>query len=151
MTAGLRDLYQQVIVDHSKQPRNFRRMTGADRSAEGFNPLCGDRVTVYLQLDGDLIRDISFHGSGCSIFTASASLLTEGLRGKNLSEAGLLFEDFHRLVTGANGNHGGRLGKLAAFAGVADYPMRVKCATLPWHALRSAIQGKDEIATTEQP
>ena len=132
------DLYQQVIVDHSKRPRNFRLLEGADRKVEGYNPLCGDRVTIYLKMDGDLVKDISFQGAGCAISTASASLLTESLKGKTLAQAEALFESFHDLVTGLEPDQA-PLGKLAVFSGVCDYPTRVKCATLPWHTLRAAL------------
>jgi nitrogen fixation NifU-like protein len=152
MSTDLRDLYQEVILDHSKRPRNFHAMPGADRKAEGYNPLCGDRETVFLDLDGDVLKDVSFQGAGCAISTASASMMTEALRGKSLEETRRLFERFHALVTGApdggGSTRGGadtagggalELGKLAAFAGVGEYPMRVKCATLAWHALQSAL------------
>lgn len=132
------DLYQQVIVDHSKRPRNFRLLEGADRKVEGYNPLCGDRVTIYLKMEGDLVKDISFQGAGCAISTASASLLTESLKGKTLAQAEALFESFHDLVTGLQPDKA-PLGKLAVFSGVCDYPTRVKCATLPWHTLRAAL------------
>jgi nitrogen fixation NifU-like protein len=132
------DLYQQVIVDHSKRPRNFRTLEGADRKVEGYNPLCGDRVTIYVKMDGEVVKDISFQGAGCAISTASASLLTESLKGKTLAQAEALFRSFHDLVTGLHPETG-PLGKLAVFSGVCDYPTRVKCATLPWHTLRAAL------------
>ena len=137
----LRDLYQDVILDHNRRPRNFGELPGANRRAEGHNPLCGDRVAVLVEVDpaGDRIRDIAFQGSGCAISTASASLMTEALKGKSLDEARELFRHFHALVTrGATEDLAG-LGKLAAFAGVSEFPMRVKCATLAWHALQSAL------------
>lgn len=144
MSSDLQDLYQQVIVDHSKKPRNFRVIQDA-RKVEGYNPLCGDRVTVYVKLDGERIADVSFQGAGCAISTASASLLTESLRGKTMSEAESLFAAFHDLVTGLQPRHEvPRLGKLEAFSGVCDYPTRVKCATLAWHTLRAALKGEAE-------
>ena len=148
----LRSLYQEVILDHSKKPRNFRALEGTARHAEGYNPLCGDRVTIYVKLEDDKISDISFQGSGCAISTSSASLLTETLKGKTLAEADALFERFHALVTGkGNGDKAGAvpLGKLAVFSGVAEFPVRVKCATLAWHTLRTALEGKEETVTTE--
>lgn len=150
--SDLRGLYQEVILDHSKKPRNFRTLEGAHRHAEGYNPLCGDRITLYVKLEGDRISDISFQGSGCAISTSSASLLTETLKGKTLAEVDALFERFHALVTGeGNGDKPGAvpLGKLEVFSGVAEFPVRVKCATLAWHTLRSALEGKDETVTTE--
>ena len=150
--ADLRGLYQEVILDHSKKPRNYRVLEGADHHAEGYNPLCGDRVTIYVKLENDRISDISFQGSGCAISTSSASLLTETLKGKTIEEADALFEKFHALVTGeANGSHAGDvpLGKLAVFSGVAEFPLRVKCATLAWHTLRSALHEGHGRVTTE--
>jgi nitrogen fixation protein NifU and related proteins len=150
--ADLRGLYQEVILDHSKRPRNFRALEGAAYHAEGYNPLCGDRITIYVKLDRDRISDISFQGSGCAISTSSASLLTETLKGRTRAEADALFERFHALVTGqANSDQPGAapLGKLAVFSGVAEFPVRVKCATLAWHTLRSALEGEEKIVTTE--
>ncbi|HEX2642172.1 MAG TPA: SUF system NifU family Fe-S cluster assembly protein [Thermoanaerobaculia bacterium] len=137
----LRDLYQDVILDHNRRPRNFGELPGANRRAEGHNPLCGDRVAVFVEVDaaGDRIRDIAFQGSGCAISTASASLMTEALKGKSLAEARELFHHFHALVTRGVEGDIASLGKLAAFAGVSEFPMRVKCATLAWHALQSAL------------
>jgi nitrogen fixation protein NifU and related proteins len=147
----LRDLYQEVILEHSKAPRNFRVMKDANHHAEGFNPLCGDRLTVYLDLEGDAIRDISFQGSGCAISKASASMMTQSVKGKSKKEADALFDNFRRLVTGQlnSGAEPSELGKLAAFSGVSEYPVRVKCATLPWHTLRAALHGKHEAVSTE--
>lgn len=148
----LRALYQEVILDHSKKPRNYRVMEGADHQAEGYNPLCGDRVTLYVKLENRRISDLSFQGSGCAISTSSASLLTETLKGKTLDEADAMFEKFHALVTGeAEGSHDGgqSLGKLAVFSGVAEFPLRVKCATLVWHTLRSALKGEKLTVSTE--
>ena len=150
MSTDLGDLYRQVIVDHSKRPRNFRILDDATRKVEGHNPLCGDNLTLYLKLDGDVVKDVSFMGSGCAISTASASLLTESMKGKTLAEAEELFESFHDLVTGLEPpTEGAKLGKLAVFSGVCDYPTRVKCATLAWHTLRAALKGGAEDVSTE--
>src|SRR5919204_6150754 len=145
--ADLRELYQDVILEHSKSPRNYRELPGANHKAEGYNPLCGDHFTLYLKLDGDVIRDITFQGSGCAISKASASMMTQSLKGKTREEAEKLFEHFHSLVTGKNGNQG-ELGKLAVFSGVSEFPVRVKCATLAWHALHAALEGKEEAVST---
>jgi nitrogen fixation NifU-like protein len=146
--SDLRDLYQEVILDHNRRPRNFGPLPAANRRAEGHNPLCGDRVTVYLDVEGGRIRDVSFEGAGCAISTASASLMTEALKGLSLEEARTLFHGFHELVT--KGDEGEDLGKLAVFTGVREYPMRVKCATLAWHTLMAALDAKDQPVTTEQ-
>jgi nitrogen fixation protein NifU and related proteins len=148
--ADLRELYQEVILEHSKAPRNYREMETANHTAEGYNPLCGDHFTVYLNLDGDSIRDISFQGSGCAISKASASMMTQSLKGKTMAEAETLFDQFHKLVAGqpANGNRA-ELGKLAVFSGVSQFPVRVKCAILAWHALHAAMRGKQETVSTE--
>ena len=147
--ADLEGLYQDVILDHCKRPRNFRVIEGAEQT-QGYNPLCGDRVTIYVKMDGDRIGDIGFEGSGCAISTASASILTETLKGKTRGEAEALFDVFHGLVTGkAPGNGKAKLGKLAVFSGVSEFPARVKCATLAWHTLMSALSGSREVATTE--
>jgi nitrogen fixation NifU-like protein len=149
--ADLHDLYQEMILGHSKHPHNRRAMAEATHTAQGFNPLCGDKVTLYVKLDGDRIADVSFEGSGCAISTASASLLTDTVKGKTIAEADTLFEGFHDLVTGKaplNGR-GPDLGKLAVFSGVSEFPVRVKCATLVWHTLRNALGGKKETVTTE--
>jgi nitrogen fixation NifU-like protein len=148
----LGDLYQEVILDHNRRPRNFHKMGEASRHAEGFNPLCGDRLTVYLELEGDVVRDVSFEGSGCAISKASASLMTESVKGRTLRSAETLFKSFHELVTGeAEGTSTtpNDLGKLVVFSGVRDFPVRVKCATLAWHTLRAALENRQEIATTE--
>lgn len=151
MSSELTDLYQQVIVDHAKRPRNFRILSGANRKVDGYNPLCGDKVTIYVQVEDGVVRDISFQGSGCAISTASASLLTEALKGKTLKDAEALFESFHELVTGLQPAHDEPgLGKLAAFSGVCDYPTRVKCATLAWHALHAALEGDKPVVSTEE-
>ncbi len=146
----LRELYQEVILDHSKKPRNKRRPETVYRKAEGHNPLCGDRVTVYVSVEDGEIRDVSFEGSGCAISTASASMMTEILRGKSVARARAIFERFHDLVTGRGDRpRDDELGKLAVFAGVRDFPIRVKCATLPWHTVRAALDTEDETVTTE--
>ena len=152
----LRDLYQQVILDHNKRPCNFRVMDDCHHTAEGFNPLCGDRVTMYLKLDSDVVTDISFQGTGCAISTASASMLTEALKGKSRAHAEAVFKRFHKMVTrdGTGGDDASLiddplLGKLAVFGGVCEFPMRVKCATLAWHTLTAALKGADETVTTE--
>jgi SUF system NifU family Fe-S assembly protein len=144
----LRDLYQEVILDHSKRPRNRRELSGANRTAEGFNPLCGDEARVYLLLEDGVIRDASFVGKGCSISTAAASLMTEAVKGKTVAAAEALFESFHALVTGAPSG-GADLGKLTAFSGVSEFPVRVKCASLPWHTLKAAIHGETAPVSTE--
>lgn len=167
----LRDLYQEVILEHSKTPRNYRQLASANRKAEGFNPLCGDHFTVYLDVQDGSIRDIAFQGSGCAISKASASMMTQSLKGKTTAEAEKLFAQFHKLVTGEarkNGNAKGgsasevgaqgdsanegsakELGKLAVFSGVSEYPARVKCATLAWHALHAALEGQQHPVSTE--
>ena len=146
----LRDLYQEVILDHNKRPRNFGELEGADRHADGYNPLCGDRLAVYVNLDGDVITDVSFLGSGCAISKASASLMTDAVKGKTLGEAQQLFEQFHRMVTESETSVDiGPLGKLAVLAGVRDYPTRVKCASLAWHTLRAAFDDMHKPVSTE--
>lgn len=147
----LRELYQEVILEHSKAPRNYRSLDGANHKAEGYNPLCGDRFTVYLDMDGDEIQDIGFQGSGCAISKASASMMTQSLKGKTKEEAKHLFQQFHELVTGKDSGEskGADLGKLAVFSGVSEFPMRVKCATLAWHTLQAALDGKAEAVSTE--
>ena len=150
--ADLRELYQEVILDHSKRPRNFRKMEAADRKAEGFNPLCGDRVTVFVQMEDGRVKDISFLGSGCAISTASASMMTERMKGKTTDEAEAIFGLFHGLLTGQVHDQAGagpELGKLAVFSGVRDFPIRVKCATLAWHTLHAALEGKQQPVSTE--
>lgn len=152
MQQELRELYQQVILDHNKAPRNFRKIDNATNSAEGHNPLCGDNVTVYLIIDeNNVIKDISFQGSGCAISKASASLMTSMLKGKTVEEAEKLFHKFHDLVTDKLGDSFSieEFGKLAVFAGVREFPARVKCASLAWHTLMEALHGKKEIVSTE--
>lgn len=146
----LRDLYQEVILEHSKAPRNYRQPAAANQRAEGFNPLCGDHFTVYLDIEGDSIRDVGFQGSGCAISKASASMMTQAVKGKSKAEAAKLFDTFHKLVTTGetNGNQGD-LGKLAVFSGVSEFPVRVKCATLAWHTLQAALEGKQDPVSTE--
>jgi nitrogen fixation NifU-like protein len=146
----LRDLYQEVILDHNKRPRNFGALAGANRSAEGHNPLCGDRVTVHLEVDGaGRIQGISFEGAGCAISTASASLMTDAIKGRTTEEARELFQGFHKLLTTGEGAGAPELGKLAVFTGVREYPMRVKCATLAWHTLQAALDQQDRPVSTE--
>ena len=146
----LKDLYQEVIVDHNRNPRNFGKLDPAGRTLEGFNPLCGDRLTLYLNQDGNRISDIKFNGSGCAISIASASLMTEGVMGKSVQEAGTVFADFHELLTASDLDIDmTRMGKLAVLAGVREYPSRVKCATLCWHTLRALLDGDDAPVSTE--
>jgi nitrogen fixation NifU-like protein len=146
----LRDLYQEVILDHSKHPRNFRELQDASNRAKGNNPLCGDKLDVYVKVEDGVIVDVSFQGSGCAISTASASMMTESLKGKNEKELQELFEHFHNVVTGnAQEGEAEKLGKLAVFAGVQEFPVRVKCATLAWHTIRAALEDQDESVSTE--
>jgi nitrogen fixation NifU-like protein len=145
----LRELYQELILEHSKAPRNYRELAGADRKAEGYNPLCGDHFTVYVRTEGDSIQDISFQGSGCAISKASASMMTQMVKGKTKEQAKELFRHFHRTVTGTKNGDGHDLGKLTVFAGVAEFPTRVKCATLAWHTLEAALEGKQDPVSTE--
>ena len=145
----VRDLYQELIVEHSRKPRNFGKLEGAELTATGYNPLCGDKVTVYLTLDGDRVQDIRWEGSGCAISTASASLMTERSKSKPRAETDALFEIFHKLVTGGEvgEEETAQLGKLAVFSGVKEFPVRVKCATLAWHTLRAALEGTKMVTT----
>lgn len=148
--SDLRDLYQEVILDHNRSPRNFGRLDGADLSADGHNPLCGDRLSVTVKLNGDRVSDVRFEGAGCAISKASASLMTEGVKGRTLDELPKLFDRFHRLVTDRTAPvDDAELGKLAVFAGVRDYPARVKCAVLAWHTLRAALDEGSEVVSTE--
>ncbi|HEV2418343.1 MAG TPA: SUF system NifU family Fe-S cluster assembly protein [Terriglobia bacterium] len=149
--ADLRDLYQEVVVDHSKRPRNFRKMEGPHVTAQGYNPLCGDRVAVHVKLENGHLSDVSFEGSGCAISTASASIMTEAVKGKTAAEAEALFQSFHDLATKGETENAGAppLGKLEVFSKVSDYPARVKCATLVWHTLHSALQGGEGVISTE--
>jgi nitrogen fixation NifU-like protein len=147
MTSELRDLYQQVILDHNRKPRNFRTLANPSRAAEGYNPLCGDRLTVELTLEGEVIRDIGFQGSGCAISKASASMMTADLKGKTVTEAEEAFERFRAMLTECGPD--AELGKLGVFAGVRVFPSRIKCATLAWHSVHAALAGKAEPVTTE--
>lgn len=150
--SDLSDLYQELILDHNKRPRNRRKLDGAPRHAEGYNPLCGDRVTVYVNVADEVIKDISFEGSGCAISTASASLMTESLKGRTLRDARALFEKFHGMVTREStrvGENGPPLGKLEVFSGIRRYPARVKCATLAWHTVNAALENRDQVVSTE--
>ena len=148
MSAELQDLYQEVILDHNRQPRNFRVLDGG-RKAEGVNPLCGDRLTVYVRVENGVIADVSFRGSGCAISKASASLMTESVKGKSVAEANALFARFQRMITAPQDNPVEPLGKLNALAGVRQFPVRVKCASLAWHTLHAAIATPDEVVSTE--
>ena len=145
----LRELYQELILEHSKKPRNYRVLDTANHKAEGFNPLCGDHFTVYVDVKDGAIQDVGFQGSGCAISKASASMMTQMLKGKTEAEAEDIFTRFHDLVTGHAGGDEQDLGKLAVFAGVSEFPLRVKCATLAWHALRAALRGEEQSVSTE--
>jgi nitrogen fixation NifU-like protein len=147
--SDLSDLYQEVILDHGRKPRNFRAMPDATATAEGLNPLCGDHYHVFLRMDGDRIADVSFQGSGCAISKASASLMSQVLKGKSAADAEDLFQRFHKMVVEGDAAQADGLGKLAVLKGVADFPTRVKCASLAWHALHSALHGDQKPATTE--
>jgi nitrogen fixation protein NifU and related proteins len=150
MSSELGDLYQEVILDHNRQPRNFGDPPSGSRRADGHNPLCGDRVTVSVVLDGDVLKDVRFQGSGCAISKASASMMTESLKGKTRAQAEDLFQSFHRLLTeDGTAADPAVLGKLVVFSGVREFPVRVKCATLAWHTLRAALDNARDIATTE--
>lgn len=149
--SDLRELYQEVILDHNKNPRNFHKLENANHHAEGYNPLCGDKLTVYLKMEGDKISDASFEGSGCAISQASASLMTSYLKGKSTQEALEVFDKFHHMVTeDPEGSPEPSLGKLAVFAGVREFPTRVKCATLAWHTLKSALGSGQKVSTEEE-
>ncbi|WNG14554.1 Fe-S cluster assembly sulfur transfer protein SufU [Cystobacter fuscus] len=150
MSSELQDLYQEMVLEHGKRPRNFREVEGANRRADGYNPLCGDQLTVTLRMDGDVIRDVGFVGQGCAISRASASLMTGAVKELSRADAERLFELVHRLVTeGPEGLDLEALGKLAVLSGVSEFPSRVKCASLAWHALRAALEGKDASVSTE--
>ncbi len=151
MDSELRELYQQVILDHNKSPRNFRVIENANHYSEGFNPLCGDRIDVYLDVENGIVKDISFQGRGCAISKASASLMSSMVKGKTVEEAEKLFEKFHDLITGKLDDDPDikELGKLAVFAGVRDFPARVKCASLAWHTMINALKEENDIVTTE--
>jgi nitrogen fixation NifU-like protein len=145
----LSELYQQVILDHNKKPRNFRVMEAANRKAEGYNPLCGDQLTVYMDLEGDTVKDVSFEGSGCAISKAAASMMTQAVKGKSRAEAETLFNEFHRMVTGELNEEmePNQLGRLTIFSGVREFPARVKCATLSWHTMHAALKGEELVST----
>ncbi len=148
--SDLRALYQEIILEHNKSPRNFRKLEGANRVVEGFNPLCGDHYILYFKLEGETIVDVAFQGSGCAISKASASVMTTLLKGKSIEEAKGLFAKFHDLVTGALTDISfDSLGKLAAFSGVSEFPARVKCASLAWHSMRNALEARTETVSTE--
>lgn len=151
MLDQIRDLYQEVVFDHNRNPRNFRVMEDATRKIEGFNPLCGDKITLYVKVNDGVIEDVSFQGSGCAISTASASLMTEIVKGKTEDEAQHLFDIFHRITTGKNDEAVNLedIGKLAVLAGVRAYPARVKCATLAWHSLQAALKSESDTVSTE--
>jgi nitrogen fixation NifU-like protein len=143
----LSDLYQEVILDHNRRPRNFHALAGASHSAEGYNPLCGDRLTLYLKVDRDTIEDVSFEGAGCAISKASASMMTDALKGRSVAEANALFDRFHRMVTTPPSEPVEDMGKLSSFAGVREFPVRVKCASLAWHTLKAALSNKHSTST----
>ena len=145
----LSELYQQVILDHNKKPRNFHKLENGNRSAEGYNPLCGDHLQVYLRVEDDQVKDVSFEGSGCAISKASASMMTQAVKGKTKAEAEMLFNEFHRMAMGEldEDNEPNHLGKLTIFAGVREFPARVKCATLSWHTMRAALEGEGHTTT----
>jgi nitrogen fixation NifU-like protein len=146
--SDLRDLYQQVILDHNRKPRNFRTVADANRTAEGYNPLCGDRITLELTVEDGVVKDAAFQGSGCAISKAAASLMTASVIGKREAEVEALFHRVHAMLTGANGADA-EVGKLAVFAGVREFPSRIKCATLAWHTLQAALSGAAEPVSTE--
>lgn len=148
--SDLKALYQEIILDHNRNPRNFKKMEDASCSVDGYNPLCGDHYTIFLKLDNGVIKEISFQGSGCAISKASASVMSTVLKGKTRAEAEALFENFHHLVRGENKNENAEeFGKLAAFAGVSEFPARVKCAILPWHTMKNALEDKKDVVSTE--
>jgi nitrogen fixation NifU-like protein len=143
----LSDLYQEVILDHNRRPRNFHALAGASHSAEGYNPLCGDRLTLYLKVNGHTIEDVSFEGAGCAISKASASMMTDALKGRSVAEANALFDRFHRMVTTPPSEPVEDMGKLSSFAGVREFPVRVKCASLAWHTLKAALSNEQRTST----
>ena len=143
----LSDLYQEVILDHNRRPRNFHAIAGASHTAEGYNPLCGDRLTLYLQVTGDTITDLSFEGAGCAISKASASMMTDALKGRTVAEADALFARFHQMVTTPPDQPVEDMGKLSSLAGVREFPVRVKCASLAWHTLKAAMAQKPRVST----
>jgi nitrogen fixation protein NifU and related proteins len=145
----LSELYQQVILDHNKKPRNFRKLEAANHTAEGYNPLCGDQLTIYLNLEDDLVKEVGFEGSGCAISKASASMMTQAVKGKSKEQAENLFNEFHSMVMGELDEEAqeNSLGNLKIFAGVREFPVRVKCATLPWHTMHAALNKEDQVST----
>jgi nitrogen fixation NifU-like protein len=144
----LSELYQQVILDHNKKPRNFRKPEVFNRSAQGHNPLCGDQLIVYLQLEDGTVADVAFEGSGCAISKAAASMMTQALKGKTTDQTNRLFQEFHQMVTGDSEKDAGEsLGNLRIFAGVREFPVRVKCATLPWHTFKAALENQEVVST----
>jgi nitrogen fixation protein NifU and related proteins len=145
----LSELYQQVILDHNKKPRNFRKLENANHTAEGYNPLCGDHLTIYVNVAGDEVQEIAFEGSGCAISKAAASMMTQAVKGKSREQAEALFKEFHSMVTGEldEETEENKLGNLKIFAGVRDFPVRVKCATLPWHTMQAALNKQDRVST----
>ena len=145
----LSELYQQVILDHNKKPRNFRKLETANHSAEGYNPLCGDQLTIYLNLEGDTVKEVAFEGSGCAISKAAASMMTQAVKGKSKEQAEELFQEFHSMVMGElnEETEENKLGNLKIFAGVREFPVRVKCATLPWHTLHAALNKENQVST----
>jgi nitrogen fixation protein NifU and related proteins len=145
--SDLADLYQEVILDHNRRPRNFRALPGASHSAEGYNPLCGDRLTLYLKVAGGTIEDVSFEGAGCAISKASASMMTDAIKGRSVAEANLLFDRFHRMVTTPPDQRVEDMGKLSSLAGVREFPIRVKCASLAWHTFKAALQNERKAST----
>lgn len=149
MISDLRELYQEVIIDHSKKPRNFLKLSKVTHKAEGFNPLCGDEIAIYLEMEGDVVKDVSFQGSGCAISTASASMMTESLKGKKRTEIEDMFHHFHEMVTSSSDPCIECLGKLCVFRGVCEFPGRVKCASLCWHTLMNAVKNNNKTALTE--
>ena len=150
ISSDLRELYQEVIIDHSKNPRNFRVLEQANHTAEGFNPLCGDRLKLYLLVEGNQIKEITFQGSGCAISKASASMMTSAIKGKSTKEAQEIFQEFHQMLSGKNQNQNSKFGKLSVFSGVSEFPVRVKCATLAWHTLRAGLETDGKVVSTEE-
>lgn len=148
--SDLSDLYQEVILDHNRRPHNFRAIEDASHKQEGYNPLCGDRLTLYVKLDGEVIADVAFQGTGCAISKASASLMTDALKGKTVEEARAMFERFHEMVTSSPDTPPADLGKLSVFAGVREFPTRVKCASLAWHTMKAAVAGEGQGAVSTE-
>ncbi|MBI4395194.1 MAG: SUF system NifU family Fe-S cluster assembly protein [Candidatus Omnitrophica bacterium] len=151
ISSELRELYQELILEHSKKPRNFRVLEGANHTAEGFNPLCGDKIKLYLEIEDGRVKDIGFQGSGCAISKASASMMTASVKGKSVSETQTLFSEFHKMLSGKESTEFDetKLGKLSVFSGVSEFPVRVKCATLAWHTLKAGMESSGKTVTTE--